>query len=241
MSLSIDKSHSALDHVGRMPVTIAICNLKGGCGKSTVALNLASALASEARQVCLVDADAQGTAAYCAEGGLLPVEYVSLVLGKDVQGWIRRVLALRADIALIDAPPHAGDATEAIIGLADLVLVPCTPSTADILAAVKTIELVRAARLHRTDRGPQCVLVPSKVDRRTASGREIEAALSQFGEPVGPVIRQLSGFVDAFTMRQWIGNYAPNSPAHEDIANLASYVKQTLDKTTIDKRSRKHG
>ncbi|MEZ5825944.1 MAG: ParA family protein [Geminicoccaceae bacterium] len=39
---------------------VAIANLKGGTGKSTLAVNLASALAAGGRSVCLVDCDPPG-------------------------------------------------------------------------------------------------------------------------------------------------------------------------------------
>ena len=42
---------------------IAVGNLKGGTGKSTIAVNLASCLAERERSVALIDADPQGTAA----------------------------------------------------------------------------------------------------------------------------------------------------------------------------------
>ncbi len=51
---------------------IAVGNLKGGVGKSTLAVNLACQLAGSLR-VHLVDADAQATAAEWLAGGSLPI------------------------------------------------------------------------------------------------------------------------------------------------------------------------
>jgi chromosome partitioning protein len=57
-------------------------------------------------------------------------------------------------------------------------VVPVTPSGADLIATSKAFDLLREARTVRQDRKPACLMVPSRVDRRTAAGREIEAALS---------------------------------------------------------------
>src|SRR3972149_4134743 len=53
--------------------TIAVVNQKGGCGKTTVSINLASALAQIGKKVLLVDMDPQS---HCAVGLAVPEEQI---------------------------------------------------------------------------------------------------------------------------------------------------------------------
>jgi len=55
--------------------TIAIANQKGGCGKTTVSINLAACLAREGRRTLLVDMDPQG---HCALGLAVPEDQVEI-------------------------------------------------------------------------------------------------------------------------------------------------------------------
>ena len=208
---------------------IAVANLKGGCGKSTIAVNLACELSTRRNtRVTLVDADVQGTASYYASFGLLPVqcEHAPVEDARTIEKWIQRVLAISSDFTVLDAPPHVGAVTKAIVGISDLVIVPCTPSAADLVATVPAIELIRTARTMRTDGGPKCLLVPSRVDSRTTAGRELDGALKKFREPVGATIHQRAAFVDAFSAGMWIGQFQPTGEAHADITRLANDVKR---------------
>jgi len=54
---------------------IAVANQKGGCGKTTVSINLAACLALESRRTLLVDMDPQG---HCALGLAVPEDQIEL-------------------------------------------------------------------------------------------------------------------------------------------------------------------
>ena len=139
-----------------MPRFIAVANLKGGAGKSTIAVNLAGELSGKKHSVILVDADAQGTSTYWATAGRLPfpVEALPYETARDVKRWAPKVLEIDADYVVIDCPPHVGGATEAAVGIADLVLIPVTASGADLAATLKALELVHQMREAREDGGP---------------------------------------------------------------------------------------
>ena len=211
---------------------VTVANLKGGTGKSTLAVNLACALARGRRTVYLIDADAQGTATAYAGDGRLPIttDPMPLEREQDAPRWIGRVLGVIADVIVIDCPPHLRAVTEAAVGLADMVLIPCGASGVDLLATGEAIELVNRARSARSDPGPRCLLVPSRIDRRTAVGREIEDALRRLGEPVGPAIGQRTAFVDAFAAGMPVSKYAPRSKASAEIDALAVAVKRAIRK-----------
>src|SRR5258708_29270338 len=79
-------------------VVIAVVNLKGGCGKSTIAVNLACELASNGGSVLLLDNDAQGTSKHWLSHGRLPIQGEFMPLENDEDGErLVRVVAARAE------------------------------------------------------------------------------------------------------------------------------------------------
>lgn len=215
---------------------VAVGNLKGGVGKSTLAVNLACWFGTRQAEdrghpVVLVDADAQGTALEWAASGRLPVDLIEAPLDEhtDHGAWHRLVSGARAraGLVVIDLPPHWGPALTLALAIADLLVMPVTPSGADLRATQQALERLQASRTQRSG-APPAVLIPSKVDRRTAAGREIADVLAELGEPVGPPVAQRSAHVDAFTTGRWIGDWAPRSAAAAEIGALARHIREVL-------------
>jgi chromosome partitioning protein len=53
----------------------------------------------------------------------------------------------KADMLVFDAPPHLNSALGAIIGVADIAIVPCGPSYLDLIATNETVGLIREIRM----------------------------------------------------------------------------------------------
>jgi chromosome partitioning protein len=226
----------AITRVGALTSRIiAVGNLKGGTGKSTVAVNLACRLA-ESQAVTLVDADPQGTAAAWLQDGEakgMPrlLEVVSRPLGAGVgsEPWQAEMCARRHHYGriVIDLPPQKGEAFQAALQIADLLIVPVTPSAVDLHATAQALAVLHQVREARGGR-PACLLVPSKVDRRLAQGRKAGALLEKLGCEVATALAQRASHVEAFSAAAWIGAYAQGTPAHDDICVLAREVEDQL-------------
>ena len=137
-------------------------------------------------------------------------------------------LKAAADHVVVDLPPQVGSGIASALLIADLFVIPVTPSGVDLRATGKALDLLRRARAVRAATKPACMLVPSRVDRRTAVGRGIHATLERFGLKVGPAVRQRSAHVEAFGAGAWIGAHAPGSPGHREIRVLKDRILELL-------------
>ena len=215
-----------------MGTLIAVGNLKGGTGKSTISVNLASALAEAGHKTMLIDADRQETSSRWYEHGKLPIRLAKCPLdpSENAGQWVTTILGMKgsSDRLVIDLPPQIGPGLASALLIADLFLVPITPSGIDLSATGLAIETLQNARDVRGMNKPACMLVPNRVDRRTVMGRSIHVSLARFGLTVGPSIRQRSVYVRAFETGNWIGDEAPGSSALSEFRVLRDQVDAEL-------------
>jgi chromosome partitioning protein len=210
---------------------IAVGNLKGGTGKSTIAVNLACRLAETGRSVLLIDADPQGTASAWlrAGSGGLCVACAPLTRADDHAMWIGEIRQQRDryERIVIDLPPQTGECFEAALRTTDLLIVPLTLSEVDLHATAQALAVLQRVRGVRQGR-PSCLLAPSKVDRRTSLGRQAGASLARLGWEVGPPLVQRAAHAEAFRAGTWIGAHAPHSAGHLEVCALAEQVESQL-------------
>lgn len=143
---------------------IAIVNTKGGVGKTTTSICLASALATRG-SVRVLDADPQGSATEWAErasedGTPLPFEI------EPANRATLRNVKTTTDHTIIDTPPGEPQVIDLALAAADLAIVPTSPSPADMARVWPTLE-VAAPQV------PTYVLF-TIVDRRS---KDVEAAM----------------------------------------------------------------
>ncbi len=216
-----------------MASVISVCNLKGGAGKSTIAVNLACAIHALTGERCiLIDADRQGTAEAWATKGKLPVRVLKRVLQEAKPEerypgmmWVINIkgLAEKGGNLIIDLPPGLEYSLAAVTAISDVILIPVNPSGIDFHSTSHFIELIHEARKLRGGIKPSCVIVPNRIDGRTTIAREL-FRYEGFGETVSPPIHMRTAFAKCFDSGQWVGNFVPGSVAHQEIDTLAALV-----------------
>jgi chromosome partitioning protein len=174
---------------------ILVMNPKGGCGKSTIATNIASWYATKGRQVALADFDPQGSSMDWTR--LRPPDAPPITGVAAFEDGLRAV-PRNADVVVIDAPArsHGREVTE-LVRRAETVLVPVLPSPIDMRAAANFIaELLEVGRVAR--RQAKIAVVANRIKENTVSFDELDAYLRKSGVPYVATLRDAQNYVRAY-------------------------------------------
>jgi chromosome partitioning protein len=161
---------------------IAVLNQKGGSGKTTLATNLAVALAQHGRTL-LIDSDPQGSARDWAEAR--SSNEVALVTLDRPEG-LARDLATVAEgfgYVVIDGAPQVQKLAVAAVKASDAVLIPVQPSPYDVWACADLVDVIKA-RQEIAEGRPLAAFVVSRAIQRTKLRGEVADALEAYGLPL---------------------------------------------------------
>lgn len=209
-----------------MAVVITVAQQKGGAGKTTLAANLAAALAGTGRRVAVVDIDPQ--ASLSRWHGLrmarkAPATRVDLssIAGWRLAGELDR-LHRSHDLLIIDSPPSVETDARLAVRSASLVLVPVQPSPPDLWAAEGTLKLAAAER-----RAFRILL-----NRAPAGGKlrgAVQAEIDRQGLPsLLATLGNRTGFAGAFAQGLGVSETAPRSLAARELAAVLAEIEDIL-------------
>ena len=196
---------------------IVVASQKGGAGKSTIAMHLATA--ADVRTV-LLDMDPQQTLTRWWQSR----EADTPALAQATIGQLTTKLeALGAEgykLCVIDTPPAVSASIAAVIASADLVLIPVRPSPADLWAVGATIEIARNA-------GKPFAFVVCQATRGATLVTQAMAALSEHGRVAG-VIHSRVGFAGVLADGRTVMDHEPKGQAAKEIEALWAYVAERM-------------
>lgn len=206
---------------------IVILNPKGGCGKTSLATNLASYFALRGPPPALLDQDPQGASMLWLQNrpkNRPPIHGIAAFKQSmnATRSWQLRVPQETRHL-IIDTPAALeGPEIHDVIYDATNVLIPVLPSAIDIRSAAKFIaDLLLYAQL---DRGTTCVgIVANRTRSNTRSLQQLMRFLSSLRIPVIAVLRDSQNFVAAAD--EGLGIYElPYFRAKQDIAEMSKIV-----------------
>jgi chromosome partitioning protein len=197
---------------------VAIISQKGGAGKTTLAVHLATTAAAAGYRTAIIDLDPQATATSWGDRRIAPEPEVVSGQAVRLPALIAAAQANGADFLVLDTAPNADQTASLAARAADLVLIPCRPSTFDLEAIATTLLLAKTA-------GKPAFVVLNAVPPRSNIGREAAAGLAAQGAQVAE--RQLShraafthGVIDGRTAQE----FEPQGKAAEEIEALYMWL-----------------
>jgi chromosome partitioning protein len=199
--------------------TIAIASQKGGTGKTTLGVHLATAATLAGFDAVVIDLDPQQSAAAWGDdrGDAAP---------EVISGQATRLPALLEaaqgqgfDLVVIDTGPNADVAARRAAELADLVLIPCRPAAFDLKAIRTTIDLVEVTRAHAF------VVFNAAPIRSRAQMDEARDVVKGLGAEIAPVIiSHRAAYGHSVIGGKTAQEFEPDGKAAEEIAALWEWV-----------------
>lgn len=162
------------------PKIISFVNQKGGCGKSTTAIQLACAFKQAGYTVAIADADPQATA--LSWFGASEQEDKLPVFGFAVEGTIKQVKKLPFEIVIIDTQASISKLLAEVISASDMCLIPVTPSAPDVWGSANVVELIKVRKTINPTLAAAFVITKAKAG--TVLANQITDALAAYEFPV---------------------------------------------------------
>lgn len=206
--------------------TIALIAQKGGVGKTTLAIHLATAFAAEGKATLLLDLDPQSSATEWKDHRQAEAPAVLSIQPSRLSKVLEEAKAIETELVIIDTAPHSESTTLQAAQLADLVLIPCMPTIMDLRAMAKTVDLLKLVNK------PAYAILNNAPHQGTISDEAASTITQQFGLEVSPVrFGDRVAFNRCMIHGQAAQEIEPGGKAAKEVAQLHQWVSAKLGKS----------
>jgi len=207
---------------------ILVLNPKGGCGKSTLATNIAAYFATQGKKVAIADLDPQKSSADWLSRRPASAPEIRTA---DIQDG--RLTAPRStELIIIDSPAGLhGKKLVNFVRSSETMIMPLMPSIIDISAAERFVEELYSLR-ELIKRKIKVATVANRVREDTLSAAKLDEYLSSMKLPGGrklpfiAMLRNSQNYVRAAEMGLGIFEFTPSKTEHdrEQLQPLMSWL-----------------
>lgn len=210
--------------------TIMLLNPKGGCGKSTLATNLASYFAANGNHVTLADLDPQGSSLEWLQSR--PADRPEI---HGIAAWEEPLrVSKKCDVVLLDAPAGThGKALSALIRRTETLLIPVLPSPIDIRAAGHFVQELLASGRVQSDK-TRIAVIANRVREYTLIFHELDAFLKHLKVPFIATLRDTQNYIRAAAGGIGIFEMAPSLVA-QDLEQWQPLLRWLRSKRSLPK------
>jgi len=222
--------------------TIVFVSPKGGAGKTTAALVLASQLA-RGTQVTVIDADPNKPIQTWATGPNTPANLK--VLGADEDNIIERIeeAAAQTPFVVVDLEGTASKIVLLAVSQADFVIVPTQGSQLDAEQAGRALKVIKQQeKMARRPVAHAVLLTRTAVLIRTRGMSDIAKNLETAGIPVFKTeLHEREAFRAMFSFRQPLDQlpHAEVSNVEKAIRNAEAFAQEVIDRVRTAKAEQK--
>ena len=196
----------------QMTKTILVLNRKGGCGKTTLATNLAAGYAANGSNVCLFDQDAQRSSSLWA--GMRSEAQADITLARSFD----ELSGMDHDVIVIDGPGgHISTKhLEQMVARSDVIVVPLLPASLDAQAGGQFITELVTNRLLRATPKPVAV-VTNRVQLATTTHEQMLHLLHCLNVPHVAALRESSVYSKAIDQGSSVFEMKTNRAARKEV------------------------